>query len=125
MKAGIEANTWHLATSRLEIISDRRSRIALRVVLVAVLVALAALAGLRLYADAAGPVARAAALQQQNASLSAELARLQAELELERATRAALEQQVAELNEQASELASQLNFFNAQSGRPQDSRSRE
>jgi septal ring factor EnvC (AmiA/AmiB activator) len=125
LKAGIEADTWHLATSRLEIISDRRSRIALRTVLVAVLVALAALAGLRLYAGAAGPVARVATLQQQNASLSAELARLRAELELERATRAALEQQVAELNEQASELASQLNFFNAQSGRPRTSHSRD
>jgi septal ring factor EnvC (AmiA/AmiB activator) len=125
LKEGTQADTWHLATSRLEIISDRKARIALRLVLVAVLVSLAALAGLRLYAQAAGPVARLAALQQQSASLSAEVARLHAELELEQATRVALEQQVAELNEQASELASQLNFFNAQSGRPRAGHSRD
>jgi len=125
LKGGIHANTWHLATSRLEIISDRKARIALRSVLVSVLVSLAALAGLRLYTEAAGPVARVAALQQHNASLSEEAARLRAELELERATRVALEQQVAELNEQASELASQLNFFNAQSGRPRAGHSRD
>ncbi len=125
MRAGIEADTWHLTTSRLEIISDRRARVALRGVLVAVLVSLALLAGLRLYADAAGPVARASKLQQENASLNAELARLRAELELERATRAALEQQVMELNAQSSELASQLNFFNAQSGRSRTSRARD
>jgi septal ring factor EnvC (AmiA/AmiB activator) len=125
LRAGIEADTWHLTTSRLEIISDRRARVALRGVLVAVLVSLALLAGLRLYADAAGPVARASKLQQENASLNAELARLRAELELERATRAALEQQVMELNAQSSELASQLNFFNAQSGRSRTSRARD
>lgn len=125
MKAGIAANTWHLTTSRLEIISDRKARMALRIVLVAVLVSLAMLAGLGLYKDAAGPAARVTALQQQNASLNAEVVRLRAELELERATRTALEQQVMELNSQASELASQLNFFNAQSGRTRAGRSRE
>jgi hypothetical protein len=50
---------------------------------------------------------------------------LRAELELERATRTALEQQVMELNAQASELASQLNFFNAQSGRTRAGHSRD
>ena len=124
MKAGIEADTWHLATSRLEIISDRKARIALRTVLVAVLVSLAALAGLRLYADASGPAARVSALQQENTSLGEELARLRAELVLERATRVALEQQVTDLNERASELESQLNFFNAQSGRNRAGQSR-
>ena len=125
MKAGIEADTWHLATSRLEIISDRKARIALRAVLVAVLVSLAALAGLRLYADAPGPAARVSALQQENASLGADLARLRAELVFERATRVALEQQVTELNERSSELESQLNFFNAQSGRTRAAHSRD
>ena len=125
MKTGIAADTWHLATSRLEIISDRKARIALRTVLVAVLVSLAALAGLRLYADASGPAARVSALQQENASLGEELARLRAELVLERATRVALEQQVTELNERASGLESQLNFFNAQSGRTRASHSRD
>lgn len=125
MKAGIEADTWHLATSRLEIISDRKARIALRTVLVAVLVSLGALAGLRLYADASGPAARASALHQENAVLGEELARLRAELVLERATRAALEQQVTDLNERVSELDSQLNFFNAQSGRNRAGHSRD
>ena len=125
MKTGIEADTWHLATSRLEIISDRKARIALRTVLVAVLLSLAALAGLRLYADASGPAARVSALQQENASLGEELARLRAELVLERATRVALEQQVTELNERASGLESQLNFFNAQSGRNRAGHSRD
>ena len=125
MKTGIAADTWHLATSRLEIISDRKARIALRIVLVAVLVSLAALAGLRLYADASGPAARVSALEQENASLDEELARLRAELVLERATRVALEQQVTELNERASGLESQLNFFNAQSGRTRASHSRD
>jgi septal ring factor EnvC (AmiA/AmiB activator) len=125
VKVGTAADTWHLATSRLEIISDRKSRIALRTVLVAVLVSLALLVGLRLYADAAGPVARASTLQQENASLAAELARLRAELVLEQATRVALEQEVADLNDRASELESQLNFYNAQSGRTRAGRARD
>ena len=125
MKAGIEADTWHLATSRLEIISDRKARIALRTVLVAVLVSLGALAGLRLYADASGPAARVSALQQENALLGDELARLRAELVLEQATRVALEQQVTDLNERVGELDSQLNFFNAQNGRKRAGHSRD
>jgi uncharacterized small protein (DUF1192 family) len=125
LKVGAAADTWHLATSRLEIISDRRSRIALRAVLVAVLVSLAVLVGLRLYSEIAEPRVNASTLQQENASLGEEVARLRAELVLERATRAALEQEVTEINERTSELESQLNFFNAQSGRPRTSRSRE
>jgi uncharacterized small protein (DUF1192 family) len=125
LKAGIEADTWHLATSRLEIISDRKARIALRTILVAVLVSLGALAGLRLYADASGPAARVSALQQENALLGDELARLRAELVLEQATRVALEQQVTDLNERVGELDSQLNFFNAQSGRKRAGHSRD
>jgi septal ring factor EnvC (AmiA/AmiB activator) len=117
LKAGSGVDTWHLATSRLEIISDRKARIAMRTVLVSVLLALGVLAGLRLYNEAAGPLARAASLEARNASLEAELARLRAALEFERATRAALERQVVELNEQSSQLASQLNFLNAQNGR--------
>jgi uncharacterized small protein (DUF1192 family) len=114
LKAAIESDTWHLATSRLEIISDRKARVSL-----------AALVGLRLYADASGPAARVSALQQENESLGEELTRLRAELVLERATRVALEQQVTELNERTSELESQLNFFNAQSGRTRAGHSRE
>ena len=125
MRVGAAADTWHLATSRLEIISDRNARTALRTVLVTVLVSLAVLVGLRLYADAAGPIARVSTLQQENAALGEEVARLRAELVLEQATRAALEQQVTELNERAGELESQLNFFNAQSGRARAGRTRD
>lgn len=124
MRVRTDSDTWHLSTGSVAITSDRKSRIMLRVVLAAVLVLLAVLAGLRLFAEAAGPAARLAALEQQNSTLGAEIARLRAELELERATRAALEQQVVDLNTQASDLASQLNFFNAQSGRARAGRSR-
>jgi hypothetical protein len=125
LRAASDLDTWHLATSRLEIISDRKARIALRTVLVSVLLALGVLAGLRLYLEATGPVARAAELEVRNASLEAELARLRADLELERATRVALERQVVELDEQASQLASQLNFVNAQSGRSRAGQARD
>ena len=117
MKAGSGGDTWHLATSRLEIVSDRKARVALRTLLGSVLLALGILAGLRLYTEAAGPVAHASALAARNASLDAELARLRADLELQRATRAALEQQVVELEARASQLASELNFVKAQGGR--------
>jgi septal ring factor EnvC (AmiA/AmiB activator) len=123
MKAHGDADTWHLATAPVEIISDRRARVALRSVLVAVLVCLAVLAGMRLYAGAAGPVARAESLRSQNTALAAEMARLRAELELERATRRALEEQLAALHERSSELESRLNFFTAQTGRGAPARS--
>ena len=57
--------------------------------------------------------------------LGDELARLRAELVLEQATRVALEQQVIDLNERVGELDSQLNFFNAQSGRKRAGHSRD
>jgi phage shock protein A len=117
LKAGSDIDTWHLATSRLEITSGRRTRIALQSALVIVLVSLGSVAALRLYAEAVGPLAQAAALEARKASLEAELTRVRTELELERATRLALEQQVAELNEQTSQLASRLNFVTAQTGR--------
>lgn len=125
MRARTEPSIWHLTTSAVEIVSDHRARIMLRTTLVAVLVALATLAGLRMYTEATGPVTRAAELQHQSVALAAELAQLRAELALERATRAALEQQVIELNERSSNLESQLNFFNAQSGRARTGRVRE
>ena len=124
MKAGIEADTWHLTTSRLEIISDRKARIALRTILVAVLVSLGVLAGLRLYADAAGPAARVTALQQENALLDDEVARLRAELVLER-RRVSRSSSKSPTSTKGSELDSQLNFFNAQSGRKRAGHSRD
>jgi uncharacterized small protein (DUF1192 family) len=107
-----------LASARIELASDLRARTLLRSVLVVVLVALAVTAGLRLLSEGAASSARRADLQQENTTLRAEVARLQAELELEQATRAALGKQVGELNQRVADLDSELGFFHAQSGRP-------
>jgi septal ring factor EnvC (AmiA/AmiB activator) len=111
------ASTQRLASARLELASDLRARALLRSVLVIVLVALAAIAGLRLLSDGAATKAQRAELQAENRALRTELARLQAEYELERATREALGQQVGELNRRMADLDRQLEFFHAQSGR--------
>jgi septal ring factor EnvC (AmiA/AmiB activator) len=112
------ASTRQLASARLALVSDLRTRAALRALLAAVLVALAAAAGLRLHADGVTSADRRTGLERENATLRAEVARLQAELELERATRSALGRQVHGLSQQVADLDSQLGFFHAQSGRP-------
>ena len=112
------ASTQRLSSARLELASDLRARTLLRSVLVIVLVALAAIAGLRLLSDGAATQASRAGLQSENLALRTELARLQAEYELERATREALGRQVGELNQRIADLDRQLEFFHAQSGRP-------
>ena len=111
-------STRRLASARVELASDLRARTLLRSVLVVVLVALALTAGLRLLTDGATSSAQRAELQQENTALRTEVARLQAELDLERATREALGRQVGELNQQIADLDSQVEFFHAQSGRP-------
>ena len=111
-------STRRLASARVELASDLRARTLLRSVLVAVLVALAITAGLRLLSDGATTSAQRAELQQENSALRTEVARLQAELDLERATREALGRQVGELNQQVADLDSQVEFFHTQSGRP-------
>ncbi len=111
-------STRQLASARVELASDLRARALLRSVLVIVLLALAATAGLRLLSEGATTTARRAELQQENSALRTEVARLQAELELERATREALGRQVGELNQQVADLDRQVEFFHAQSGRP-------
>lgn len=112
------ASMRQLASARIELASDLRARTLLRSVLVVVLVALAVTAGLRLLSEGAASSARRTDLQQENTALRAEVARLQAELELEHATRAALGKQVGELNQRVADLDSELGFFHAQSGRP-------
>ena len=111
------ASTQRLSSARLELASDLRARTLLRSVLVIVLVALAAIAGLRLLSEGAATRTQRAELQKENAALRTELARLQAEYEFERATREALGQQVGELNRRIADLDRQLEFFHAQSGR--------
>lgn len=111
-------STRQLASARVELASDLRARALLRSVLVIVLLALAATASLRLLSEGATTTARRAELQQENSALRTEVARLQAELELERATREALGRQVGELNQQVADLDRQVEFFHAQSGRP-------
>lgn len=112
------ASTRQLASARLEFVSDVRRRAVLRALLVTVLVALAGAAGLRLHADGVTSADRRTGLQQENTTLRAEVARLQAELELERATRSALGRQVGDLSQRVADQDSQLGFFHAQSGRP-------
>ena len=108
--AATRTPTFKLAAARLEFSRDRRCKDALHLATVAALVFLAAQAVVL------------AELRQQNAALRADLSRAVLELELERSTRAALARQVAELNEESRELKSRLDFFNAQSGRPGNTR---
>ena len=112
------ASTRELTSAPLELVSDHRARVLMRATLVAVLVALAAAAGLRLYAGGADVLAGRDQLRQENSALHADVARLEAELELERATRAALDAQVAELNGRIADLDRELAFVRAQNGRP-------
>lgn len=112
------ASTRELTSAPLELVSDHRARVLMRATLVAVLVALAAAAGLRLYAGGADVLAGRDQLRQENSALQADVARLEAELELERATRAALDAQVAGLNGRIADLDRELAFVRAQNGRP-------
>ena len=111
-------STRQLTSAPLELVSDGRARALMRATLVIVLVALAAAAGLRLYAGGAQALAGRDQLRQENSALQADVARLAAELELERATRAALDAQVAELNGRIADLDRELAFVRAQNGRP-------
>jgi uncharacterized small protein (DUF1192 family) len=116
------ASTRQLASAPLELVSDRRARVLMRTALVAVLVALAAAAGLRLYAGGAEALAGRDRLRQENAALRTNVSRLEAELEFERATRSALDAQVAELNRRIADLDRELAFVHAQNGRPRRTR---
>ena len=111
------ASTRHLTSARLEVVSNARARRVLRSILVAVLIALAVVAAVRLVDDGAAATQQRTRLQQENSGLRAEVARLSAELEIERATHAALDQQVGVLNQQVTELESRLAFVNAQRNR--------
>jgi len=112
------AYTRQLASARLEVVSDVRARRLMRSVLVAVLVALGIVAAVRLLTDGTAAAAQRNKLQQDNSGLRAEVARLDAELQLERATRAALDEQVTDLRRQVADLERQLAFVNAQRTRP-------
>jgi len=113
----ITADTRRLASARFEVVSDARARTRMRAALVAVLALLAFAGGLRLLADGAAVADERRRLQQENAGLRADVTRLEAELELERATHAGLDAQVGDLNRQVAELERQLAFVNAQEKR--------
>jgi hypothetical protein len=108
--------TRKLATARLEFSGDRRIVTIMHLTAATALIILVIAIGRQMYTEMRGPDSLAG-LQQQNAALRADLARVKTELELERSTRAALTDQVAQLNLEASQLKSRLDFFNAQSGR--------
>jgi len=110
--------TRQLTSARLEVVSDVRARRLMRSALIAVLVALGIVAAARLLADGTAASTQRSRLQQENSGLRTEVARLQAELQLERATRAALDAQVADFNQQVIDLERQLAFVNAQRTRP-------
>lgn len=109
------ATTQRLASAQLELVSDARPRALMRATLVIVLLALASFAAARFYFrdELASGHQR---LQQDNAELRSTVARLTAELELERATRAALDRQVAELNQRSTDLERELAFVQSQGG---------
>lgn len=111
------SSTAQLTSARVELVSDARARVLLRAALVTILVLLGTAAGLRLLADSEASLARQTRLEQDNSALTAEIARLEAELALEQATRSALDRQVAELNRRIADLDSQLAFVQAQGGR--------
>jgi septal ring factor EnvC (AmiA/AmiB activator) len=112
------AYTRQLTSARLEVVSDVRARRLMRSALVAVLVALGIVAAARLLVDGTAAAGQRNELQQENTGLRTEVARLDAELQLERATRAALDEQVTDLRRQVADLERQLAFVNAQRTRP-------
>jgi uncharacterized small protein (DUF1192 family) len=117
MRAASSAYTRKLSSARLEFATDRRLRTALLVAFAAALLSLAAVTGLRMYANGDAPMTRQYQLQQENEALRGDVARLKTELQMERSTHKALDGQVAELNERATALQSEVSFFNAQGGR--------
>lgn len=113
----IATSTRRLTSVQLALVPGNRRRQLLRAALLALLVMLAGITGLRLLADVAADAGERSRLRQESSGLRIATARLQAELELERATRAALESQVANLQREVTELEQQLAFVNAQRGR--------
>lgn len=107
--------TQRLATAQLELVSDARTRARLRATLVVVLLGLSAFAAARVLTGDEVASSRDR-LQQENAELRSSVARLTAELDIERATRAALDRQVVELNQRSTDLERQLAFVQAQKG---------
>jgi hypothetical protein len=119
--AATRTPTFKLAAARLEFSRDRRFKNALHLAAVAALVFLFVTAGWRLLTTSHSSATVLAELRQRTPH-SERSSRALVELELERSTRAALARQVAELNEESRELKSRLDFFNAQSGRPGNTR---
>jgi hypothetical protein len=109
----------HLASARLEVVADQRAKRTLRLIVVAAILCLAAVEGMRLLHDGTSAAGQRGSLESANAALRAQVAGLQAELQLERATRAAVDRQAAELGRQVAELERQLAFVNAQKTRTQ------
>jgi regulator of replication initiation timing len=110
-------STRHLSSARLQVVSDARSRTALRWLLATVLVTLALLQGMRLATEAKAAVDERTRLQRENTVLRERVSALESELQLEHATGAALSQQVGELGQQVNDLERALAFVDSQRSR--------
>ena len=116
-----DVDTHRLSTVRLRLADARRPGNGTRVAVLAVSIAVATAFGLYFQAFGGTPTSQLESLDARNAALQTELARVRTELAIERATRASLDRQVAELNERMTDLRRQVDFFDAQSGRPRAS----
>jgi uncharacterized small protein (DUF1192 family) len=114
--------TQRLSSDRLELASTRRLRAGLTATVLVVLLALSGALALRLFTSGGTSTLHLRDLEARNAALDAELARLQTELAMERATRSSLDRQIATLNERIAELRSQIDFQNAQRLHPRATR---
>ena len=114
--------TQRLSSDRLELASTRRLRAGLTATVLVVLLALSGALALRLFTSGGTSTLHLRDLEARHAALDAELARLQTELAMERATRSSLDRQIATLNERIAELRSQIDFQNAQRLHPRATR---
>jgi hypothetical protein len=109
--------TRRLSGANYELTSRRGITNALLLAGLALMVLTLAAAGVQLLAPVVGPASVLAELRRENELLREEAERARIELQFERATRSELDRQAAELNDRVNQLTTQLEFFNAHSGK--------
>lgn len=109
--------TRKLSGANYELTSRRGVTNALLVAGLLLMVLALAGAGLQLFAPVIVPGTALGELRRENSQLREVAERARIELKVERATRAELERQLADLNDQVTRLETQLEFFNAHSGK--------